>query len=424
MRHVSAQQFDGRCLTAFGYVFGEVDAFDSAICLGRDAAVYLFGIGYVAVDRLAMIGRCKIMIERCEGMLLPRPTVSAGLISGFLDYAASRGGDRAAIATRAGIDEQALDDPDRRLDLECYTALLRVAKRMTGDPALVLHFSEDVGMSNVSIVGLVMEASATMGEAFLQMQRYGRLAADFQDIVQGPRFELADRNGKLFLVDRARYPDAVPEMTEIAFGSLTCGPRRFLPQPHVLAVHVTYPAPSYAAEYKRVFQCPVHFDAEWNAMELHPETPGWKVAQAPRYVFGVLAKHAEGLLHEMDAAKGLRGRVEALLLPSLHEGAPGADTIAAQLGCSRQTLFRRLKNEGVTFSEVLGGLRQEMAKVYLDCRSASVNETAYLVGFSDAASFSRAFKRWTGLSPNDYRKKTVEDEDGSLMSTRSNRFRD
>ncbi len=338
---------------------------------------------------------------------MPRPTVSAGLISGLLDFASSRGGDRAAIAERAGIYEQSLDDPDRRLELERYVALLRVAKVMTDEPALALHFSEEVGMSKVSIVGLIMEASATMGEAFLQLQRYGRLAADFGDIAQGPRFELADRSGKLFMVDRGWYPDAVPEMTEIAFGSLVCGPRRFLSQPHVLAVHVTYPAPTYAAEYRRVFQCPVHFDAEWNAMELHPRITEWEVAQAPRYVFGVLAKHAEGLLHEMDAAKGLRGRVEALLLPTLHEGGSGADTIAAQLGCSRQTLFRRLKDEGVTFTDVLGSLRQEMAKAYLDGRSASVNETAYLVGFSDAASFSRAFKRWTGQSPNDYRKQTI-----------------
>lgn len=368
-----------------------------------------------------MIGRYTIMIDRCKDVHLPRPTVSAGLIAGFLDFASSRGGDRAAITAQAGIDERTLDDPDRRLELDRYVALLRVAKIQTQEPALALHFSEEVGMSKVSIVGLIMEASATMGEAFLQLQRYGRLAADFEDIAQGPRFALADRNGRLFMVDRGRYPDAVPEMTEIAFGSLACGPRRFLPQPHVLAVHVTYPAPTYAAEYRRVFQCPVHFDAEWNAMELHPGTPEWEVAQAPRYVFGVLAKHAEGLLHEMEAAKGLRGRVEALLLPTLHEGGAGADTIAAHLGCSRQTLFRRLKNEGVTFTDVLDGLRQEMAKAYLDGQSASVNETAYLVGFSDAAAFSRAFKRWTGQSPNHYRNKTMDDAGGSCVSTRSPR---
>ena len=69
---------------------------------------------------------------------------------------------------------------------------------------------------------------------------------------------------------------------------------------------------------------------------------------------------------------------------------------------SRDTLYRRLKAEGVTFEQVLDGLRHRLALDYLSARKVSVNETAYLVGFADAAAFSRAFKRWTGISPRDY----------------------
>ena len=75
-------------------------------------------------------------------------------------------------------------------------------------------------------------------------------------------------------------------------------------------------------------------------------------------------------------------------------------TIASKLGLSRQTLFRKLKAEGVTFEKVLDELRRTMALHYLRGRKVSVNETAYLVGFSDPAAFSRAFKRWTGYSPS------------------------
>jgi AraC-like DNA-binding protein len=71
---------------------------------------------------------------------------------------------------------------------------------------------------------------------------------------------------------------------------------------------------------------------------------------------------------------------------------------------SRQTLYRRLKSEGVTFELVLDDLRRRMALDYLGARRVSVNETAYLVGFSDPAAFSRAFKRWTGHSPRQARR--------------------
>jgi AraC-like DNA-binding protein len=75
------------------------------------------------------------------------------------------------------------------------------------------------------------------------------------------------------------------------------------------------------------------------------------------------------------------------------------DAIAAKMGQSRQTLYRNLKDEGVTFEQVLDDLRHRLALHYLEGKRVSVNETAYLVGFSDPSAFSRAFKRWTGHSP-------------------------
>lgn len=342
-----------------------------------------------------------------------QPTISAGIVSGLVDFASGRGADRAILIESAGMDPGTLADPDNRVALPHYVQLLRTAQSLTGDPALALHFGETVGMSKISILGLIMEASATMGEAFLQLQRYGRLAAEIEGIAEGPRFELTNRFGKVFMVDRRQNPNAVPELTESAFVSLVCGPRRFLSRPHVLSVQVTHPAPAYSGEYERIFQCPVHFDREWNAMELHPQVADWEVAPGSHYVFGILSRHADKLLAELDAAKHLRGRVEALLLPVLHRGDVSADDIAAQLGFSRQTLFRKLKEEDTTFSAVLDDLRQRVARLYLQGESASVNDTAYLVGFSDPSSFSRAFKRWTGQAPSAFRQvNSSSNEDG------------
>ena len=79
--------------------------------------------------------------------------------------------------------------------------------------------------------------------------------------------------------------------------------------------------------------------------------------------------------------------------------------IASQLGLSRQSLFRRLRAEGVTFEQVLDGLRHTLALRYLNGEGLSVKETAFRLGFSEPASFSRAFKRWTGTSPLAMRQK-------------------
>ena len=79
------------------------------------------------------------------------------------------------------------------------------------------------------------------------------------------------------------------------------------------------------------------------------------------------------------------------------------EMIAGKLGLSRQTLFRKLKAEGVTFEKVLDELRYKLALEYLNGKNVPVNQTAYLLGFSEPAAFSRAFKRWTGSSPRTIR---------------------
>jgi AraC-like DNA-binding protein len=110
------------------------------------------------------------------------------------------------------------------------------------------------------------------------------------------------------------------------------------------------------------------------------------------------------LLDALRASDSVKSAVEKRLLAVLHTGDVSIAMIAAAMGMSRQTLYRRLKTEGVTFESTLDDLRRRMALDYLGARRVSVNETAYLVGFSDPAAFSRAFKRWTGRSPREARR--------------------
>jgi AraC-like DNA-binding protein len=128
-----------------------------------------------------------------------------------------------------------------------------------------------------------------------------------------------------------------------------------------------------------------------------------RIQNQPRYAFGVLSERAEALLKSLENSKTMRGRVESAMIPVLHTGELSIDGVAGKMGLSRQTLYRKLKEEGTTFEKLLDDLRHRMALHYLSGKKVSVNETAYLVGFSDPSAFSRAFKRWTGSSPRKLR---------------------
>jgi AraC-like DNA-binding protein len=342
-----------------------------------------------------------------------QPTVSGGLFSGLLRFAEQQGFDVTKLLNLTGINPLDLEDPDNRLPFSAYVHLMREAENMSDDAAFALHYAETISMSEISIVGLLMEASETIGAAYMQMQRYGALAMETDAISDGPRFEMAMENNRLFLVDRQLQSLEFPELTESAFTWLICGSRRYMKRAPVLSVQFTWEAPSYYQEYERIFQCPVEYGAKWNALEMHPEALSWPVAQNPEYVFGMLTDRAEELLAKLETTHTTSGQLQALLAPILHQGDITADMAATRMGYSRQTLFRRLKEEGTSYTELVDTLRYQMAIEYLKVPKTSINETAYLVGFSEPAAFSRAFKRWTGETPAKFRQKIRAHNSGS-----------
>ena len=338
------------------------------------------------------------------GKLIAEPTVSAGYDKALLDLAVARGAPAAALLERSDIDPAILADQDNRLPLARFQVLMRAAKALTGEAALALKFGETSLLAEMSIVGLISEAAATLTEGLAQLNRYGRLVIEVAGVGGGDRFAVVrgegEHRGAFWLEDRRPDPDDFPELTESTLARFACGvARQFGGPPLARAVHVTHPEPAYRAEYDRIFRAPVTFGADRNALLIDNEWTTRATGRSNRYVFGIFSERAEALLKGLESVRTVRGRVESALIPILHTGETDMGRLARELGLSRPTLYRQLKAEGLSYEALLDDLRHRMALHYLDGRKVSVSQTAYLVGFSDPSAFSKAFKRWTGASP-------------------------
>lgn len=329
------------------------------------------------------------------------PTVGAGYASGLLNFAVTKGASRAQLLARSQISAAALEDPDNRVPLAKYVALMRAGIELCGDPALALHYGEAFDLSELSIVGLISHAAPTLGHALVQINRYGRLVVEVEGIGFADRFQVRTVDGAAWLFDMRANPNVFPELTESTWARVICGTRPFGPAGESFAkeVHVTHAAPAHRAEYDRIFNAPTVFESDRNALLIDMNWTQRKVAKTTRYAFSVLSEHANVLLESLESSKTIKGRVESILIPVLHTGEQTIEQTAQKLGLGRQTLYRKLKAEGIGFEKLVDELRHKMALHYLNGKKVSVNETAYLVGFSDPSAFSRAFKRWTGTSP-------------------------
>jgi AraC-like DNA-binding protein len=324
-------------------------------------------------------------------------TVAASGVRALLELAVSRGASRCALTERSRIEPAELEDRDNRVPFAKYVALMKAGQDLCSDPALALHFGESVDASEISFTHQI--GASSMAEAITVGNRYARLSVEV-DEGSADRFVLSRIGGRLWLIDTRKNPNDFPELTESAFARMICTMRRLVGEKSLVkAVHVTHAAPKYRAEYDRIFRVPVVFDSDKNALLVDDAMLSFKPPVSPAYASEVLTAHADELLEKLESSKSMRGSVERLLALSLESGDASMKAIAGKLGVSRQTLFRKLKSEGVTFEKVLDELRYKLALHYLSAKKMSVNQTAYMVGFSDPAAFSRAFKRWTGSTP-------------------------
>jgi AraC-like DNA-binding protein len=352
---------------------------------------------------------------------MPNPTIAAGYPKALLDFAVARGADRQTLLARSQLRSEDLKDQDNRIPLENYLALLKAGIELCNEPALSLLFGEAVRLQDISLVGLIGVAFDNVESMRRQVNRYAPLTLDADDGGTADAAEFVRENGDVWLKSTSDIYIANPLLTEAAFARSVCDARAlvasmpdFANLSFPKAIRFTHAEPSYRDEYDRIFRVPLFFNSHMNALLVDEAILNMKLPRTNPYLSEILSARAEELLKSLEMSKTMRGRVENLLIPILHTGEASMDTIAVKLGLSRQTLFRKLKAEGITFEKVLDELRHKLALHYLNEKKVPVNQTAYLVGFSEPAAFSRAFKRWTGSSPRMIRASKVDDDQTGL----------
>lgn len=331
-------------------------------------------------------------------------TVSAGLARNFLQFAIDKGASRDSLLARSQLTDVALEDQDARVSMVAYQRLIDTAVDLTGDQAIAVRFSVETRIETISIVGLIVHSARSMPDAMTQLNRYAKLVVEVDVMAAGERFSVEPANEQIWIVDNRPNPNEFPTLGEMAFGRFIGEFRRHFPEMiFALAVEFTHPEPLHAASLLEILQVPVSFGCPRNAMQIAPQALAVEFDEPNDYVFGLFAERADALLAELERNTTLRSRIEAYIIKHLHRGEVTMETVAMEMAMSRQTLYRRLREEGVTFAQIHDDLRRQMALDYLGAKKASVNETAYLVGFSEASAFVRAFRRWTGMTPLAFR---------------------
>lgn len=325
-------------------------------------------------------------------------TLSLRLVTPFIRALAAAHVPPRRLLEQVGVEASLFEDPDGRIPHATAMLLLERGVEATRDEALGIHAAEHIRPGDFDALEYVARASGTLRGALQAVSRYVRLMHDATTFVH--RKDAGDDESWTLTVSppltRASVEFAVA--TLIVTGRLVTG-RDNLPK-EVLFAHA---APRDATEHVRVLGCPIRWDAPTTALVFARVQLERPFSHTSPILSATLEQHAERLLAELSTSRTYATRVREHLVAALQAGETSAQDIARRLRASERTLRRRLQEEGATFSDLLADVRRELSIRYLEDPSLSVDEIAFLLGFSTGSAFRRAFRRWTGVTPSEER---------------------
>lgn len=306
----------------------------------------------------------------------------------------------APLLSQARLTSEQIDNDSIRLDSRSVIKLLELGAVAVNDDLLGFHLALDYDLREIGLFYYVLASSDTVAEGLRRAERYSRIVNE--GIV--PRFSASPETTITLSyvgVERAGHRHQIEFwLTSLVrfFRQLT---NRQLRPNRIGMVHRREKTPT---EMKLHFGCEIQFGAMADEVIFTEDVQTMPIVSADPYLNKLLVQFCEeALAHRDHSHPSLPSDLESEIARLLPHGRATATEVARRLGMSQRTLARRLSSEGRTFTAILDELKTDLAKSYLSEENLPISEIAWLLGYQEVSAFTHAFKRWTGVTPREFR---------------------
>jgi AraC-like DNA-binding protein len=325
------------------------------------------------------------------------PSVLASAATGIVKFIERQRGDVDRIFGNAGISPEMAGSPTLQLSLTSYCRLFEESARITRNDNFGLWFGNAYDPRDLGLWGYASLSAPTLGTA---LQTLVELFPYHQ---QTSTMALtATSDGMMRLEYRVDAPHIIERRqdAELSLGMFLNLIREAMGQSWAPEeVHFEHPKPEQWRDHERAFAAPAFFAQPTNAIIFRPQIIKHAMPAADPRLMSAMKLCLERLSDRQDVRFSITDRVRSAVRSRLPEGFPPIDGIAAELRLPLATIQRELHYDGLSYSALVENTRRDLALSYVRQRQLSFSEIAFLVGYSELSAFSRAVRRWTGLSP-------------------------
>jgi len=335
-------------------------------------------------------------------MSVTQHTVAIQQVRHILQGVQHQGRDLAPLLQRAGIPPALLDAPQARVSQTQYALLIRALRRATRDELWGLC-AGPLRVGSFGQCAALLVRSRNLHEALkLGFRHYHGLLDDFV-----PRLLLQGDVARVQIVRRVPA-NARLDYAQKAFLLFAFGLASWLVARRVPLLSVDYTEPSPRSDSSRVYQAPIRYDEPHIGLRFEARWLELPVVQNPQSLREFLARAPANLLIKYRDPTSVSERIRRLLRRRLDSELPSLEAVGGLMAMTPQTLRRRLREEGHGFQELKDALRRDTAIEYLAQPELTLIDIANRLGFSEASTFHRAFKKWCGVAPGEYRQTRLQ----------------